>query len=332
MNSFGYGGTNGHVILESLSDSLQRMDSFTNGIKHSSSTSRNRQLNPTTNGANGVAGANGISHSNGHVEAHTNGEPPDHSSATSSSEFEVIESKGLRGHAEGKQNGHIQTDGHSKESASNGTRSREVRGDTCSTAQGAPLLFPLTAYSDTALEAIAKNLLHWLTTADRTSLDLKPLSYTLGCRRSTFAWRRAIVASSAEELKTELALSSKAKASSSTNMAFVFTGQGSQWFGMGRELLTTSSRFKDSIVTSGNMLRLLGAEWSLEEELSRSESESRIGQSEISQPSTTAVQIALVDLLANFGVHPSCVVGHSSGEIAAAYAAGALSHQSAIEM
>lgn len=294
VNSFGYGGTNGHVVLESFSDSMQRM--------HVSA--------------------------NGETLDHTS----DHSSRASSPEFGLIESSALKSDTGMKPNGIVQTDGYSKVSTSNGMHTHETSNDIQSTHQAGALTFPVTAYSDTALGAMTKNLLHWLTTADRTYSDLKALSYTLGCRRSTFAWRRAIVASTVEELKIALAASPKAKASSSINMAFVFTGQGAQWCGMGRELLTASPRFRDSIVKSGNMLKLLGAEWSLEEELSRSESESRIGRSEISQPSTTAVQIALVDLLGILGVHPSCVVGHSSGEIAAAYAAGALSHQSAMEM
>jgi acyl transferase domain-containing protein len=111
----------------------------------------------------------------------------------------------------------------------------------------------------------------------------------------------------------------------------VFTGQGAQWFGMGRELITMSTCFKNSIMESDRSLRSIGCDWSLLEELSKPSSESRVGQSEISQPSTTAIQIALVDLLASFGIIPSCVVGHSSGEIAGAYAAGALSLDAAIQ-
>jgi acyl transferase domain-containing protein len=82
---------------------------------------------------------------------------------------------------------------------------------------------------------------------------------------------------------------------------------------------------------SDKILTGIGCEWCLEEELLKDDSASRVGQSEISQPSTTAVQIALVDLLDSLRIKPQSVVGHSSGEIAAAYAAGALSHEGAIE-
>ena len=100
---------------------------------------------------------------------------------------------------------------------------------------------------------------------------------------------------------------------------------------MGRELLQTPTRFRESILKSDTILKTVGCDWSLEEELLKDEPTSRVGESEFSQPSTTAVQIAIVDLLASLGIQPQSVCGHSSGEIAAAYAAGALSHEGAIE-
>jgi acyl transferase domain-containing protein len=77
-------------------------------------------------------------------------------------------------------------------------------------------------------------------------------------------------------------------------------------------------------------IREEGGSWSLIDELAKAENESRINEAEISQPATTAIQIALVDLLESFSIRPSRVVGHSSGEVAAAYAAGALSRDNAI--
>jgi acyl transferase domain-containing protein len=61
-----------------------------------------------------------------------------------------------------------------------------------------------------------------------------------------------------------------------------------------------------------------------------SDDKANLSRAELSQPLCTALQIALVDLLASWGVKPSAVVGHSSGEIAAAYAAGALSKEGAL--
>lgn len=79
-------------------------------------------------------------------------------------------------------------------------------------------------------------------------------------------------------------------------------------------------------------LRRQGCQWSLVEELSRSSEDSRVGEAELAQPCTTAIQIALVDLLKNLSIQPSRVIGHSSGEIAAAYATGALDRDSALLM
>jgi acyl transferase domain-containing protein len=77
-------------------------------------------------------------------------------------------------------------------------------------------------------------------------------------------------------------------------------------------------------------IRQEGGSWSLIDELAKADDQSRINEAEISQPATTAIQIALVDLLESFYIRPSRVVGHSSGEVAAAYAAGALSRDNAI--
>ena len=74
----------------------------------------------------------------------------------------------------------------------------------------------------------------------------------------------------------------------------------------------------------------LGADWYLLEELEKTGEESCINQAWLSQPCCTAVQVALVDLLSSWGIQPDVVCGHSSGEIAAAYAAGALSAGEAI--
>uniref|UniRef100_A0A8H7K927 Carrier domain-containing protein n=1 Tax=Bionectria ochroleuca TaxID=29856 RepID=A0A8H7K927_BIOOC len=121
-----------------------------------------------------------------------------------------------------------------------------------------------------------------------------------------------------------------------TEVNFVFTGQGAQWAGMGRELLTKAkngSVFRDSIRRSGDFLLTLGAQWDLEAELLRDETEgeaSLLNTAEVAKPGLTAIQVAVVDLLKSLGVKPHAVVGHSSGEIAGAYAAGHISQRAAI--
>ncbi|KAJ2987981.1 hypothetical protein NUW58_g4216 [Xylaria curta] len=170
--------------------------------------------------------------------------------------------------------------------------------------------------------------------------DIRDLSYTLAKRRSHLSWRSwAVVTESRDPRGLPPALVSphvppaKALTGHMARVGFAFTGQGAQYLGMGRQL-TSFTVFLDSLTTSERYLKMLGCPWSiidiiraqnLEESLS-------IESPEYSQPLITCLQIALVDLLATFGVHPSIVIGHSSGEVAAAYACGALSHLSAIKV
>lgn len=107
----------------------------------------------------------------------------------------------------------------------------------------------------------------------------------------------------------------------------IFTGQGAQWASMGRDLILHCQLFRESIEKCEESLAALGADapkWSLTEELVANDATSRVTEAALSQPLCTAVQIGLVNLLRASGVHFRAVVGHSSGEIAAAYAAGIL--------
>ncbi|KAF9883689.1 hypothetical protein FE257_003073 [Aspergillus nanangensis] len=118
----------------------------------------------------------------------------------------------------------------------------------------------------------------------------------------------------------------------SPHVTFVFTGQGAQWAGMGRELLETEPAFGAVVEDMDQVLRGLPIppQWSIKEELSRDPMLSRINEVEIAQPLCTAIQVGLCAVLAAKGLRPDSVVGHSSGELAAAYAAGAITAKCAI--
>jgi acyl transferase domain-containing protein len=96
---------------------------------------------------------------------------------------------------------------------------------------------------------------------------------------------------------------------------------------MGSELLLYYSSFSDSIKELDRILGDLedGPDWTLEDILLVDVSRSKMNEAEFSQPFCTAVQICLVRLMKTWGIEPVVTVSHSSGEIAAAYAAGLIS-------
>ncbi|RVD82149.1 uncharacterized protein DFL_006583 [Arthrobotrys flagrans] len=162
----------------------------------------------------------------------------------------------------------------------------------------------------------------------------RQLAFTLDKRRSLLSWRGYTILDP-QQLHTAdsmtKALSVPTQASPRPCLAFAFTGQGAQWARMGIQYMHYSV-FSRSIQVSANYLRGFGCSWDLEEELGRDASNSRVNDTNISQPLSTALQIALVDLLEHINIRPSVVVGHSSGEIAAAYCKGALSQESALKI
>nr|ALQ32917.1 putative polyketide synthase [Fusarium redolens] len=266
VNSFGYGGTNCHVILEAP------------GPKP--------QLNGNTNG----------------TSTHQNNPEP----------------------CNGATNGPLTT----QLTSSNGSSTPT---DTTTVVDSTPQLFVFSASTEKALLSTSENTEQWASTRLLNPQTLRSLSYTLGVRKSVLSFRRAIVASTSVELLEELdQMVHPKRATTLAPLNFVFSGQGAQWHAMGRELINSSRCFRQSIKAMENTIRQEGGSWSLIDELLKADSESRIGEAEISQPATTAIQIALVDLLESFSIRPSRVIGHSSGEVAAAYAAGALSRDNAI--
>ncbi|KAI0196926.1 hypothetical protein F4808DRAFT_473921 [Astrocystis sublimbata] len=112
----------------------------------------------------------------------------------------------------------------------------------------------------------------------------------------------------------------------------IFTGQGAQWATMSRELLVRSRVYRNTIRKLDLYLQKCPqpCTWTLEKQIKAEKGASRVGEAAVSQPLCTAVQIALIDFLRSIGIGFHTVVGHSSGEMAAAYAAGRLSARDAI--
>ncbi|KAF2871202.1 hypothetical protein BDV95DRAFT_443995, partial [Massariosphaeria phaeospora] len=155
------------------------------------------------------------------------------------------------------------------------------------------------------------------------------LAYTLSARRSRLAWRSFTVSTGVKDLSnlTKQA-SSLVRAKSAGRILFVFTGQGAQYKRMGAGLLQYPV-FRRAMMAFDSCLFKFGCSWSVVDELIADDGNTSIDDPAYSQPLCTAIQIGLVELLRTFRIVPSAVIGHSSGEIAAAYTAGSLSFESA---
>lgn len=158
--------------------------------------------------------------------------------------------------------------------------------------------------------------------------QLPNVAYTLGCRRKNLAQRAFAISDGVNTPE----LSPIVKPKDPPRVNFVFTGQGAQWARMGAHLLSQYPKFRDSIQAMDAAFMKLPhpPKWTIQEELMRPAEESNIQRPEFSQQIYTALQIGLVNLLEGWGITPAAVVGHSSGEMGAAYAAGALTLEEAI--
>jgi acyl transferase domain-containing protein/NADPH:quinone reductase-like Zn-dependent oxidoreductase len=214
-------------------------------------------------------------------------------------------------------------------------RGRSISPPSERSSRSANQLFVISANDKDSLATIAKKLVIYLEQRPEIfQLDLmRNVAYTLQ-RKSLLRWRLAIPASTSFELIEAINTSkyNPGKESDPVNIGFIFTGQGAQWYGMGRELYARYPVYAAAIDRADNCLKGLGSPWSLLEELKKDADKTKVSEAHISQPSCTAVQIGLVDLLRSWGIHPKAVAGHSSGEIAAAYAAGIISFDSAISI
>jgi thioester reductase-like protein len=202
------------------------------------------------------------------------------------------------------------------------------------------LLLPLSSRGgDSALEAEARAFVSYLENSD-ASIPLNDICAAAARRRTHWDQRLAIVGRSRADLCKSLTAFLNGEAApglsngqpvKNARLVFVFSGQGPQWWAMGRELLATEPVFRQTIQNCHDAMLKLGG-WSLLDELQRDEASSRMNETEFAQPAIFAIQIALAALWQSWGLRPQAVVGHSVGEVAAAYVAGVLDLPAAIRV
>lgn len=196
-----------------------------------------------------------------------------------------------------------------------------------------PKLIVLSANSQSSLEASAKTLAaHLLNPA--VTVDLQDLAYTLSERRSRLFHRAFSIQTNTHISASSFEFGKSIGEKEEMRVGFVFTGQGAQWPQMGKQLLYTFPRAREIVEDLDKVLQGLPKPpaWSLVCELTEERSADHMRQPEFSQPLVTALQIAMVAVLRSWGIRPSRVVGHSSGEIAAAVTAGLMSEADAIKI
>ncbi|NUT96943.1 MAG: acyltransferase domain-containing protein [Saccharothrix sp.] len=205
------------------------------------------------------------------------------------------------------------------------TGRREV--DAAVVEQGEDHLLTLSARSHEALrESIRFYLSYFGVGGAGHGAELADVCYTAASRRTHHDHRLAVVDSTregmVEQLRALLHGDAEFTSPDRARIAFVFPGQGSQWTGMGRELLDTSPAFRAAMFRCDEAIRAETG-WSVIEKLR--DPGATWEEIDVVQPSLWAMEVALAETWRAWGVEPDVVIGHSMGEVAAACVSGALS-------
>jgi phthiocerol/phenolphthiocerol synthesis type-I polyketide synthase C len=202
-------------------------------------------------------------------------------------------------------------------------------------AQLPPLL--LSAGSEAALKQLAQR---WETLLQHPSTDAYALARSAALGRQALEWRMAILGKSAKDWRTQLALVNKDESAPAAvhshvrggdKIAFIFSGNGAQWPGMGRQLLAECPTFRKAVTEVDACFRPLGG-WSVLEAMECAVSDWNLTATEFAQPMLFAVQAGIMAVLREQGITPDVVLGHSVGEVSAGYASGALTLRQAVRV
>ncbi|MFG1889479.1 type I polyketide synthase [Micromonospora sp. NPDC049051] len=195
---------------------------------------------------------------------------------------------------------------------------------------GGELPWVLSGRTVDALTARTRDLRDHLDTVDDAGLT--DVSWSLAATRASHDHRAVVFAADRDELTASLDALAAGRPTPQTvtrvpgtpgEVAFVFPGQGSQWVGMAAELLDTAPVFAQTFTACAEALRPY-VDWSPTDVVRGAPDAPSLERVDVVQPTLFAVSVSLAALWESYGVRPSAVVGHSQGEIAAAYVAGGL--------
>jgi acyl transferase domain-containing protein len=200
-----------------------------------------------------------------------------------------------------------------------------------------PSILSLSAKNDAALIQLADRYAQYLVAETNPSVTppLTDITFTANTGRAHFDRRAAVVAASASELQEKLAAFTHQHEASGVypggmegqprpKIAFLFTGQGAQYTGMGHELYQTQPVFKEAVDTCACLLEDL-LDFPLQKLLFEPEKSELLDQTQYTQPALFALEYALAELWQSWGVEPDVLMGHSVGEYVAACRAGVFS-------
>ncbi len=200
-------------------------------------------------------------------------------------------------------------------------------------------LLPLSSRSPEALIEAARRYRAFL--SEPESGSLYGICHSVALRRDSYEERLAVTARSREEFcrlfddflasRSRAGISAGRATADPPPIAFVFSGQGSQWAGMGAALKGHYPVF-DAALRECDALIQRRAGWSVVAELSAEGSDSRLSDTEYAQPALFALEVALARLWESWGITPDLVIGHSAGEVAAAHISGALSLEESVSV
>lgn len=204
----------------------------------------------------------------------------------------------------------------------------------------APYILPLSARSESGLTALAQS---WLDRfSENNSLSINDLCYSASCRRSHHHYRTAVVGNTFAEMRAQIEqfvtqgtgewlANGRIIDNGLKQPVFVYTGMGPQWWAMGRELYATEPVFRNAVDNCDTLFHKLSG-WSILDEMLADEEKSRMTETTVAQPANFVLQVGLTALLRAQGIEPAAIVGHSVGEVTAAYVSGVLTLEDAVKV